>query len=66
MGQILAISLCRYQNGSFDLFIGDPEGDGAICISGTQEFTAAEIDFADRVMPACVMTNYAQVQGKPR
>lgn len=56
----IELSLCRYVNGEFDLFIVDKETRQEVAISGTRKFTEAEVEMLDRLMPGCVFTSYRQ------
>lgn len=60
MSQI-KLSMCSFQNGSFDLFITDAQTGEEVCITGDRTFTDEEHEFFCRLMPSCVFTTYNQV-----
>ena len=58
--QTVKLSMCAFQNGTFDLFIIDGNTREEICITGERKFTEVEHDFFLRLMPACVFTSYSR------
>lgn len=60
-GQRVTLSLCEFQDGTFELYIIDPKTRQEIQITGARAFTAHERDMIARLMPGCVFTTYEQV-----
>lgn len=58
--QRLRISVCTYNNGTFDVIVGDPDTDEEVTLSGNQRVTDEEFELLDRLAPACVFTDYAR------
>lgn len=58
--QNIKLSMCAFQNGTFDLFIIDGNTGEEICITGERKFTEVEHEFFLRLMPACVFTSYSR------
>jgi hypothetical protein len=60
----LKISLCEFQDGTFEIYVIDRETGEEVCVRGVQKFTDKERAILERLMPPCVFTNYDQVQLK--
>lgn len=56
--QGVTLSLCRFVDGTFELYIIDPATKQEVQIEGRRVFTDEESALLDRLMPACVWTTY--------
>lgn len=56
--QKITLSLCEFQDGTFELYIKDPSTHEEIQIEGRRVFTDAQRDMIARLMPGCVWTTY--------
>jgi hypothetical protein len=56
--QRIKLSLCEFQDGTFELYIIDPATGEEVQIDGNRRFTDEQRAMFDRLMPACVFTTY--------
>jgi hypothetical protein len=56
--QRIRLSLCEFQDGTFELYIIDPSTREEIQIGGRRVFTDAQREMLFRLMPPCVFTTY--------
>jgi hypothetical protein len=54
------ISICTYNNGTFDVMFVNRETKEELCFSGKKKLTEEEFDLANKIAPACVWTRYKQ------
>jgi hypothetical protein len=62
MARTIKLSLCTFQNGTFDVMVKDGETDEEICFSGEKKLTDKELDMVNSIAPACVWTTYTTDQ----
>lgn len=55
------ISICLFQNGTFDVIFRDRSTHDEITLSGSHKLTDEQKEFAYRVAPACVYTKYLRL-----
>jgi hypothetical protein len=58
--QKLSISVCTFQNGSFDVILSDPDTGEEVTLSGEQKLDEEQFNFVNDKAPACVMTTYTR------
>lgn len=58
---ILAISVCTYQDGKFEVLLRDAETNQEVTLSGVQKLGAEDFDFVNRIAPACLWTEYKSI-----
>jgi hypothetical protein len=58
MGEKLKISLCEFQDGTFELYIIDGNTGEEVQIDGKRTFTDKQRALFERLMPPCVFTTY--------
>jgi hypothetical protein len=56
--QKLTVSLCEFQDGTFELYIIDGNTREEIQIEGRRTFTDQQREMLLRLMPPCVWTTY--------
>lgn len=56
--QLIKLSLCEFQDGTFELYVIDPSTHEEVQINGRQSFTEKQRDILFRLMPPCVFTTY--------
>lgn len=56
--QRIRVSLCEFQEGTFELYIIDPDTSEEVQISGERKFTDPQRAVLERLMPPCVWTTY--------
>lgn len=61
MKQQIKLSLCEFQDGTFELYIEDVQGGGRIQLDGVSKLTPHQREVLERLMPSCVMTRYVEV-----
>lgn len=57
----LHISICPFQNGEFDVIFRDRATGQELTFSGTRKLTDEQLDFANRIAPSCVWTEYQRI-----
>lgn len=62
MAKTIKLSLCTFQNGTFDFMVMDAETGEEICFSGKKKLTDKELDLINGIAPACVWTTYTTDQ----
>lgn len=60
----LAISICTYNNGAFDVMFRDRDTGREITFAGEQLVKGEDFDFINEIAPACVWTNYDRTTPK--
>lgn len=58
----LKISLCEFQDGTFELYLIDGDTREEIQIEGRRTFTEQQREMIARLMPGCVWTTYETAQ----
>ncbi len=61
MSKEIAISICTFNDGTFDVMIQDPETSREITLSGAQEINQEDHSFILEIAPACVWTKYSRI-----
>jgi hypothetical protein len=56
--QRIRLSLCEFQDGTFELYIIDPATSEEVQIDGRREFSPPQRALLERLMPPCVWTTY--------
>lgn len=57
----LDVSICTFNNDKFDIIFIDRSTGRELTFSGTQKLSEEEFNFADKIAPACVYTEYLRV-----
>ena len=60
-GHKIRISICTFQNGSFDVMFRDVATGREITFTGQRKLNEEEFEFADEIAPACVWTEYERI-----
>lgn len=58
---ILTMSICTFNNGTFDVIFRDKATGEEVTFSGKQEVKGKQFDFINRIAPACVWTDYQRI-----
>lgn len=61
MATNIALSICTYKGGGFDVIIKDTDTGDEVTLSGTEKVSEEDFKFLDAIAPACVFTKYTRV-----
>ena len=56
----IAMSICTYKDGKFEVMISDQETGKEITLEGKQDISEEVFDLINKIAPACVWTRYIQ------
>ena len=58
----MTISVCPFQDGTFDVIIQDPDTFEEVTLSGQQKLSDEEMELLTRLAPSCIWTTYTTEQ----
>jgi len=58
---ILSISICTFDDGTFDVIFRNKKTGEELTFSGAQKLSPKKFDFANQIAPACVWTDYQKL-----
>ena len=61
MTKVIEISICPFNNGTFDVMFRDKATGKELVFSGTRKLTDEELGFVAEIAPPCVWTEYERI-----